>query len=508
MTAHEEEKKFLRKVRHRAFHPDYDSPILFRLVGYLVRLVVLLVIIAAILFVRNRHYFNGESFATTVQTELDRYLHAEESDLEDVYWKDDKAVTIYRAKGGPQAYFNQITLPRIAARGQWRDLLTQHGWTLQDVEIANAFVYLKGGPTPSVAETAPSETPRSDSWLVATPDFSRTHFGDIKLFNATFHWGPRWTSKGSLEGASGILKRQDDQWSLTFTEGELRQNWLKNLQVQPEHPLNVSVTEEQINLNGGPFAFGETGEATLDGSVTLSDAPEYDLEMSMKTIQFTDLLPDEFHTKLDGLADLEMTLTGSTNRSDGIIFEGEITVVESGRLRQIPILNSLSMITPRLEMRQMPIRTGSTLKFKSRQGVLTVYDIDIKGGGVATSQGYTTAEGDLLDFARIKGAFTYKMDTSALDGELSLEYTRPPAVEKKASKDPEAEFEGEVQVGMPWELLGQDEAYREKYFTPDDEGYGWITVSLNGPLESISDKEAAELDTAWSEVTKSLRNPF
>ena len=81
MRDHEAEKKFLRKIRHRAFHPDADSPVIFQLAGYFVRLVIILAILGAILFVRNRKYFSGESFSENLQAEFDHYLGGEESKM-------------------------------------------------------------------------------------------------------------------------------------------------------------------------------------------------------------------------------------------------------------------------------------------------------------------------------------------------------------------------------------------------------------------------------------------
>ena len=72
-----EEKRFLRKTRHKIFHPSYDSPFFMRLSGYFVRLVILVAIVAAIMFVRNRKYFNGEGYRDQVKVELDHYFKAD-----------------------------------------------------------------------------------------------------------------------------------------------------------------------------------------------------------------------------------------------------------------------------------------------------------------------------------------------------------------------------------------------------------------------------------------------
>ena len=75
--------------------------------------------------------------------------------------------------------------------------------------------------------------------------------------------------------------------------------------------------------------------STIDGFVQLGEVPEYNVDISMKTIELVDIIPDDFHPHIGGLADLELRLTGSPNRSDGIIFEGELVMVEGGRFDQV-----------------------------------------------------------------------------------------------------------------------------------------------------------------------------
>ncbi len=513
MRAHADEKKFLRRVRHRAFHPDYDSPMLFRLMGYLVRLVIFGVLVSAILFVRNKIYFNGEGFSEGVQAALDTFLDGEDSTLEKVYWKSNQAVTHYEATGGPHAFFRKIELPRIAAQARWRELLMRDNWDLRAVELGNAVVHLKAGTNPVSGETGASNRRakvQSGSWLTATPDFHRTRFGEIALHNASFFWGPHWTSEGDLTGVSGSAKRQLGDWALSLTKGVINQNWLKNLKIRPGSPLKVGIQDGQINLNCENLQLGEIGKVRLEGIVTLSETPDFNIQLNMKSVELTDLLSWEFHSSVSGLVDVKMTLSGSPNRSDGIIFEGELRAVETGRLRGVPILQTLAVVTPRTEMRHMPIRIGSTMKFKSRQGVLSVTDIAIKGGGAAVAgSSYKTDSGEELDFANISGHFTYTMDTSELDQALVLEdIKKRDETEEPELEDPNLGFDGEVTVRMPWELLGEDENYRAKYFTKDNEGYGRIVVRLDGPLEKLSEDQATEMDREWAELNARQQNPF
>ncbi|MFT4638910.1 MAG: hypothetical protein ACI8T1_002233 [Verrucomicrobiales bacterium] len=502
MREHEEEKKFLRKIRHRAFHPDYESPVLFRLAGYLVRLVILIVVVALVLFVRNRKYFNGEGFSESLKTEFDYFVDGEESTLPQVIWKNDQMLISYAAKGGPRAFFREIDLQRITARAKWSDLMLNDGWHLQHVEIGDAVVRLKAGLS-SEAASASEERIHTSSWFNATPDFNQTRFGEITLHNASFEWGPYWTSMGSLKGCSGTMQRKLGNWSLSLGNATFTQNWLRDLTMFTNKPMSVELKDDKIAISNAEFKLGDDGKVIINGIIQLGETPEFDLKVSMKYVDLTDIIPEMFHLVVAGLADIEMTITGSPNRSDGMIFEGEMTMVQSGRLRDIPILRTLSVITPRTEMRLMPIRSGSTLKFKTRQGLLTVPEINFQGGGAAVNAaGFKTDDGEVLDFARIVGGFTYQMDTSTLDESLKLESIKTAIEEDVEEAGPEVGFKGGIRIGMPWALLGKEEAYREKHFTPDKLGYGWIDARLEGTLDEITKEQSKVMDIEWTEIER------
>ncbi len=509
MRDYDAEKKFLRKMRHRAFHPDADSPVIFQLAGYFIRFVIILVVLGAILFLRNSKYFNGEGFTNEVQLEMDHYLGGENSEMEKVFWKSgDQLLTTYKGTGGPHAFFRSIDLRRVAAKASWRDLLLDNGWKLDEVEIGEAHLMLKAGPSLEASEGKPDRR-RSSSWFSATPDFSKTRFGEISIHEANFNWGPIWTSKGGLIHSSATIKRTLGDWKLVLTGGVFSQNWLNNLKMAPGASLNVSIDDDKLHITDGEFTLGNAGRVNISGFVQLGEIPEYNFQVSMKTIDLVDIIPEAFQPHLGGLADLELQVTGSPNRSDGIVFEGEMVMVEGGRLREMPILTTLSVITPRSEMRSMPIRSGSRLKFKTRQGVLTVSSITIQGGGAAVGvTGFKRDDGEVLNYARMLGNFSYQMDTTKLDKSLTLDSIKKPLEEDLEEEGPEVGFRGSVRIGMPWELLGKEESYRAKHFTQDNAGYGWIAIPIKGSLDEITVDQAKALDVEWGELAKKARTSF
>lgn len=99
----------------------------------------------------------------------------------------------------------------------------------------------------------------------------------------------------------------------------------------------------------------------------------------MKMVEVEDLLPLDFSNTLSGLANIKLELSGSPNRSNGIQFKGEVEMVQDGRLRHLPILSTLVVISRRSEMRHMPIRANSSFKFHTAEGRLTVTDIQLTG---------------------------------------------------------------------------------------------------------------------------------
>ena len=107
-----------------------------------------------------------------------------------------------------------------------------NGWKLDEVEIGEAHLTLKAGPSLQASEGKPDRI-RSSSWLSAVPDFGRTRFGEIVIHEANLDWGPIWTSQGGLTKSSGTLKRTLGDWSLVLSGGVFNQNWLNDLKMAP-----------------------------------------------------------------------------------------------------------------------------------------------------------------------------------------------------------------------------------------------------------------------------------
>jgi hypothetical protein len=491
MQEYIDEKKFLRKVRHRVFHPDYDSPLLFRLGGYFLRFIIFAAVLGAIFFVRNRNYFSGPVFRTSLQAETDHYMSGIMSEMDDVIWKNDVGLTSYTAQGGPEAFFKSVDLQRITARAKWLNLLTGD-WHLRDVGIGDVTMSFKSGSTSGDREKYTYK--RSASPFLAIPDFSRTRFGEVTLHSTNFSWGPHWTSKGSLNGANGSLKRDmSGAWEMTLKDGVYSQNWLKNLRMNPGAPLKVIYKDSKVTFQGGEMTLGKSGKVTIDGTVSVGEAAEFDLDVVMKTIQIEDIIPEAYQPLITGLVDVNMKITGSPNRSDGIVMNGDLLFAEACRIRDLPILRTLSVITPQTELRRMPLRSMSKLSFTSRKGALTVKDIELMSG---------------VDVALIRGGFTYYMDTKPME-HLVVD-TLKDALEEDGlptNNDDELGFFGEIQIGMPWSLLGQEPVYREKYFTQDDRNFGWLKVPIIGAVDEITAEYSKIMDHEWADLTKQARVP-
>jgi hypothetical protein len=250
---------------------------------------------------------------------------------------------------------------------------------------------------------------------------------------------------------------------------------------------------------------------SINGIITLSETPEFDVMFNMQMVEVQDLLPLSFQNTLSGLANIRLKMFGSTNQSSGIQFEGEVEMIEKGRLRNLPILSTLVVVTKRPEMRHMPIRANSTFKFKTREGRLEVTDIRFKGGGGEQSGlGYKNSSGAVQDFARLVGSFSYQMDTSALDQNLVLADLKRSDLDAPLSdqEESELEFKGEARLAMPWELLGDEASIRDHFFERDTQDYGWITIPIDGGFDTISKTEATQIDQAWADLKTRRKNPF
>ena len=135
----------------------------------------------------------------------------------------------------------------------------------------------------------------------------------------------------------------------------------------------------------------------------------------------------------------------------------------------------------------------SKLAFTSRKGVLTVKDMRLVSGA---------------DVALVRGGFTYQMDTSQVEHLVVDALQDPVADAEDISTDVALGFLGEVQIGMPWNLLGQEPDYRDKHFTKDDEDIGWLTVPIKGTADEITADQSKVMDHEWADLLKQAGDPF
>ena len=149
MQEYAEEKRFLRKVRHRVFHPDYESPLLFRLGGYVLRLVLFVAVVGAILFVRNRSYFSGPVFRESLQAEMDHYTGGTMSEMPDVTWKNDlgnfkNAMDEYaRLRAEAKSVNHKLANPEILGKDIGQEIAAVASGVLSGIIIlAFAFIYM------------------------------------------------------------------------------------------------------------------------------------------------------------------------------------------------------------------------------------------------------------------------------------------------------------------------------------------------------------------------------
>lgn len=486
-----EEKKFLRKFRHKAFHPDYESPLVARLFGYFLRLIIFLALAFVGLMIRNRSYFGGSSFKESLRQETDALLAAESSEMSNVSWKSSRASLNYKAKGGAPAFFKEIDAKRIRFLGDWNEMLLKNDWKFRELEIGELNMQLKGGATPGKAPEAPP--PRTDSWWTAIPDYNTCEFGKIALGDTNFTWGSHWSAQGSLKHGVGSLQRSGDEWTLELSQGLLSQNWLKDLKLDPSKPLLLTKKADKLTLNAEQLKYGQSGQGSLKGVITLGEMPVFDLQLELKTIRVEEILPEEFHAYLTGTGDLLMRIKGSTNSKDGISTEGSFTIVEKGRMREFPLLGTLAVVTGKAELRNMPL-AKSTISFTTKKGTLSITEFDLVSG----------------DVAKVRGAAQYVLDTRALEKGLIDLKSNSDEPEKPLPKAAPGEFgfRGDIEIGVPWKFIGDDEAFRARHFKPDESSWGWITVPLSGPIKNITEQQANIMDRQLAELNKRAKNPF
>jgi hypothetical protein len=448
------QQSFLRRASSGLLRPGYDVTGYARLWGWLWRMLILTGVPLLLYMGVLRVYGKGPAFNTQMTAEVKRFLGAENVVLGATRWdlNGELRIASMKVQGKSANIFQDLKAENLST---WITVpnVFKSDWHLKSVDSVKASISLRPGGSPKVA----SGSPESGSKLLTAgwgikPDFSLLTVDQYKSDSLTLTWGGNPATTGELTGSNATLTHNGADWDLLLAGGTFRQGWFDQIRV-----LNakVKITPDRAVFEKGEFAIAGGGNGTLTGNIALGEFPEVDLTINVENTPFHPFLPEFFQNYVKALSKGTIKLSGSTNRSTGILMDCNFDLL-SGKIIGVPVFRALELATEETHVAQPEIK-GGHVRFTS-QGTQENGGFLLEASDVVLDCGANLKIGLTIRHERKEVQASNAREAAAATGD-SVSLTTV----------------GTIRIGLPPETFTKlKPAIRQEFFTREDQGLHWM----------------------------------
>lgn len=482
------QKNFVKGNRSRLLHPPWDASPFVKFLGYLGRILILIILPAAVFVFMLRGFGRSKEWNDEISRGVATTLGASKAEATGSVWQLDGMFSLVdlQVTGAPDSFYESMRIRNLGTRIPIPAVFRRI-WNLPRVSMQELDITLRAGgigkmpryePAPGEEIQLPSLDAAPDSkslfeppgpktgWVQAppsreltagfgiSPDFQAMKFQSLQIARLNAKWGNAPSTSGAVTGLQTDIIQTTAGWSITGNGGVFRQNWLEGLKLTQ---LAVDLQPDKAVIREVLFAPATGGKAKLAGTIQLGEFPEVDADMSLEGIKVQDLLQSPAANLFTADANGSLHWSGSLNRSSGLAMEGKLDLL-SGRVLAFPLLKILDQLTGEEQFRLLTIRSG-TVEFRTSGS-------EEHGGSVVEVKSMNIDCGGL---ARIRGSLRYELSRATL-APTSSNVSSGPVVS------------GQIELGISSMAAGHlRPAVANKFFPPGEGGWHWISI----PVQSI-----------------------
>ncbi len=281
------------------------------------------------------------------------------------------------AEGEGGSFFSALEARNIRCKMNLVDGLVGV-WKPGVISIARLDIDLRAG-------TDDAESAASLSEVV----FRRSEKVEINAFevaDASLRWGFSERTQGAIEGSMLRVQRVDSGWRMTFRGGLFRQNWLYDLKI-----VEMIVLCEPSGLHFEK-ALLQRKEGSVDFSglrVEAGERPVVSGTAKITNLNLEGVLPSSVRTFVEGSISGDFRVSGSTNSSEGVGFEGQVVMdgKDTVSIRErVHLLGALSVVDYSRNYHRVEFREGS-FQMKTSGGGMVLSEIKLKAEDLFTMEG-------------------------------------------------------------------------------------------------------------------------
>jgi|GEM_PF-6429943 len=464
------QRSFIRRTSTGLLCPAYGVTGMARVWGWIWRLCLMLTVPVVLYLWMLRTHGQSADFTTLLASETKRYLGADTVTFQRARWdlNGELRAEHISIKGAPENIFTSVAISNLSTTIPMPDAFRSE-WHLKSVDAVQSSIELRAGSSARpVAAASTLETSVLAAGWGLNPDGSKLTVDRYQCDKLTLRWGSSPSTKGELVDSAARLTRTAEGWEFLTAGGIFQQCWLDRLRITD---ARILIGSDKAVIEKGDFMVPGGGSGSFTGTITFGESPEIKGAMKLENIQFHPFLPDFFHPLVNAVCHGSITVTGSTNRSTGIIMDTNLTV-QSGTLRGIPVFRALELTTGETSLAQPEI-SGGRIHFISQGSQ--------ESGGV-----HIEADDVFLDCGtRMKIGLTMRHERKqVMASTIRAATTTGDSVAVTTS--------GVLRIGLPPETIAKFKpSIRQEFITREDQGYHWMDVPYRME-EGEFTKEAAD----------------
>lgn len=408
------------------------------------------------------HGKSGE-FTNQMAAQTKKFLNSGPVKFLKIRWDGNGELRLLRAEveGGPNNWFSSmdlknidtfIPMPRVFYRA----------WDLEKVQCFEATVTLRAGSLPKQASAGNDPAVLAAGWGL-NPDFARLKIGSYQADALTLKWGGQPSTQGVVTDSKAVLKPAEGAgWNLSLSGGTFKQCWLEGLKLTRGA---VHIGADRADISEGDFTVAGGGSGIITGGLTFGEQPELDVTVKLENTDLQQFISAYFADYVKATGGGVVKLTGSTNRSSGILMDASLAV-QSGQIFGVPVLRALEIAT----------------------GESGLSALEITGGQAhVTSQGSSEASGMIVEAdnislecgTRLRIGFSVRHEHKEIFATSYNEAVKDPTTglpeHTKATST-----KGTVRIGLPPAAAAKlKPAIRQQFFVRDELGLQWMDIPFD-----------------------------
>ena len=369
---------FWFQVRYTMTGSGGKGTAMFHLLRMAFRVFVFMVVVAAGTWIYLAKRTETKRFNDGFRASLQSALSASEIELKGFSRVQGQlGINRLACKGGNETFFTSLEARNIRCKMGFLDGLTGK-WDPGTISLSRLDLELHAG-----ADDAESAK------MLAAALFKKSNevlINSLEVTDATLLWGYSERTRGAIENSVLKVQRVGDGLKLSFAGGTFSQNWLQRVEI-----VNLVVV---CDPNGLIFEKAEfrRGQGTVDCSglkVTGGERPLVEGVAKIRKLGLDSVVPPALRSFIEGSISGDFKVSGSTNSSEGIGFEGQVVLdgQDTISLRErLHLLKALSVVDYVRNYYRVDFREGS-FQMKTSGGGMDITELKLKAEDLFSLEG-------------------------------------------------------------------------------------------------------------------------